>query len=103
MFTLSAPFFVDCISKQHLDEMNIEINRNTLYKAYLENFKKFCKDIGDHTADTMYEILAVRTIYPIFQHLQHKICDPVVSVFFLWIAVRGRQERHSTSKLYKNL
>ena len=87
VITLSAPFFVDCISEQDLDEMNIEINRNTLYKADLENFYKFCKDNGDPTADTMYEVLAVRTIYPIFQHLLHTICDPVLSVFFLWIAV----------------
>lgn len=48
-----------CISEQDLDEMNIEIIRNTLYKAYLEAFYKFCKDIGGTTADTMCEILAV--------------------------------------------
>lgn len=30
---LSAPFFVECISEQDLDEMNIEIIRNTLYKV----------------------------------------------------------------------
>lgn len=50
---------MDCISEQDLDEMNIEIIRNTLYKAYLEAFYKFCKDIGGTTADTMCEILAV--------------------------------------------
>ncbi|KAF5269235.1 hypothetical protein FQR65_LT02536 [Abscondita terminalis] len=53
-----APFFVDCISEQDLDEMNIEIIRNTLYKAYLEAFYQFCKDIGGTTADCMCEILA---------------------------------------------
>lgn len=58
--SLTAPFFVDCISEQDLDEMNIEIIRNTLYKAYLEAFYKFCKDLGGTTADTMCEILAVR-------------------------------------------
>jgi vacuolar-type H+-ATPase subunit C/Vma6 len=26
-----------------LDDMNIEIMRNTLYKAYLEDFYKFCQ------------------------------------------------------------
>lgn len=57
--SLPAPFFVDCISEQDLDEMNIEIIRNTLYKAYLEAFYTFCKDIGGTTADTMCEILAV--------------------------------------------
>lgn len=54
-----APFFVDCISEQDLDEMNIEIIRNTLYKAYLEAFYNFCKNMGGSTADVMCEILAV--------------------------------------------
>lgn len=53
-----APFFVDCISEQDLDEMNIEIIRNTLYKAYLEAFYEFCKGLGGATADVMCEILA---------------------------------------------
>lgn len=53
-----APFFVDCISEQDLDEMNIEIIRNTLYKAYLEAFWHFCKNIGGTTAEIMCEILA---------------------------------------------
>lgn len=57
-----APFFVDCISEQDLDEMNIEIIRNTLYKAYLEAFYEFCKGIGGTTADVMCEILAVSLI-----------------------------------------
>lgn len=56
---VSAPFFVDCISEQDLDEMNIEIIRNTLYKAYLEAFFNFCKELGGTTADVMCEILAV--------------------------------------------
>ncbi|CAG0896675.1 unnamed protein product [Darwinula stevensoni] len=53
-----APFFVDCISEKDLDEMNIEIIRNTLYKAFLEAFYKFCEDLGGATADTMCKILA---------------------------------------------
>ncbi|XP_070575749.1 V-type proton ATPase subunit d 1 [Ptychodera flava] len=53
-----APFFQDCISEQDLDEMNIEIIRNTLYKAYLEGFYKFCKGLGGATADVMCEVLA---------------------------------------------
>ena len=28
---------------QDLDDMNIEIMRNTLYKAYLEDFYRFCQ------------------------------------------------------------
>jgi V-type H+-transporting ATPase subunit d len=31
-----APYFKGCLSAQDLDELNIEIIRNTLYKAYLE-------------------------------------------------------------------
>uniref|UniRef100_A0A673ME33 V-type proton ATPase subunit n=1 Tax=Sinocyclocheilus rhinocerous TaxID=307959 RepID=A0A673ME33_9TELE len=52
-----AAFFQDCISEQDLDEMNIEIIRNTLYKAYLEAFYKFCNSLGGTTADTMCPIL----------------------------------------------
>ena len=44
-----APFFEDCINEQDLDEMNIEIIRNTLYKSYLESFFNFCKNIGGET------------------------------------------------------
>lgn len=53
-----APFFRDCISERDLDELNIEIIRNTLYKAYIEAFYNFCKKIGGGTADVMCEILA---------------------------------------------
>jgi vacuolar-type H+-ATPase subunit C/Vma6 len=31
---------------QDLDDMNIEIMRNTLYKAYLEDFYRFCQVKG---------------------------------------------------------
>lgn len=33
LFFCPAAFFQDCISEQDLDEMNIEIIRNTLYKV----------------------------------------------------------------------
>ena len=55
----SAPFFESCINEQDLDEMNIEIIRNTLYKSYLESFYNFCKNIGGETEEVMCEILAV--------------------------------------------
>ena len=55
-----APFFQECISEQDLDEMNIEIIRNTLYKAYLEAFYKFCDELGGATADVMCTILGVK-------------------------------------------
>lgn len=53
-----APYFIDCISEQDLDELNIEIIRNTLYKAYLEDFYQFCKQLGGATGETMCEALA---------------------------------------------
>jgi V-type H+-transporting ATPase subunit d len=37
--------------------MNIEIIRNTVYKAYLEDFYHFCGTLGDATADVMHSIL----------------------------------------------
>ena len=51
-------FAIISLSIQDLDEMNIEIIRNTLYKSYLESFYSFCKNIGGETADVMCEILA---------------------------------------------
>lgn len=53
-----------------MDEMNVEIIRNTLYKvclsfswkffpqAYIEDFYNFCKNLGGKTAEVMCEILA---------------------------------------------
>eukprot|EP00047_Mylnosiga_fluctuans_P001497 m.220608 g.220608 ORF g.220608 m.220608 type:complete len:347 (-) comp10416_c0_seq1:52-1092(-) len=52
-----APFFLNCISEQDLDELNIEVIRNTLYKEYLESFYNFCKECGPVTADVMCPIL----------------------------------------------
>lgn len=73
-----APYFIDCISEHDLDELNIEIMRNTLYKviyfpiqelkillnqfklkAYLEDFYSFCKSLGGATAEVMCELLGV--------------------------------------------
>ncbi|XP_028919589.1 V-type proton ATPase subunit d 2 [Ornithorhynchus anatinus] len=52
-----APFFQDCMSENTLNELNIEIMRNKLYKSYLEAFYKFCKAHGDVTAEIMCPIL----------------------------------------------
>ncbi|KAJ3050241.1 H(+)-transporting V0 sector ATPase subunit d [Rhizophlyctis rosea] len=52
-----APYFEKCLSAHDLDEMNIEIIRNTLYKAYLEDFYEFTKELGGPTAEVMGEIL----------------------------------------------
>ncbi|KAL3702308.1 hypothetical protein R1sor_020330 [Riccia sorocarpa] len=53
-----APYFSECLTSEDLDDMNIEIMRNTLYKAYLEDFYQFCKSIGGATAELMSDLLA---------------------------------------------
>jgi len=50
-------YFGDCLSLEDIDEMNIEIIRNTLYKAYLEDFYAFCQKVGGATAEVMGGIL----------------------------------------------
>lgn len=53
-----APYFRECISAADLDDVHIEIIRNTLYKAYLEDFYKFCSTLGEPTSEIMHNILA---------------------------------------------
>lgn len=56
-----APYFKGSLSHQDLDELNIEIVRNTLYKNYLEDFYKFVNSEPDFqnspTAEVMSEML----------------------------------------------
>lgn len=51
-------YFANCLDLQDLDEMNIEIIRNTLYKAYLEDFYDYCMSLGGITAEVMAQILS---------------------------------------------
>ncbi|KAI5455296.1 H(+)-transporting V0 sector ATPase subunit d [Naganishia albida] len=53
-----APYFQDCLSAQDLDDLNIEIIRNTLYKSYLEDFSNFCQTLPAPTNELMSRILA---------------------------------------------
>ncbi|KAL7751183.1 H(+)-transporting V0 sector ATPase subunit d [Sorochytrium milnesiophthora] len=54
-----APYFKACLSSHDLDELNIEIIRNTLYKSYLEDFRDFCvRHLDTDTAEVMSEVLA---------------------------------------------
>ena len=53
-----APYFRECLSAADLNALNIEIIRNTLYKAYLEDFYDFCTSLGSPTSDIMNHILA---------------------------------------------
>ena len=50
-------YFGDCLSLEDLDEVNIEIIRNTLYKAYIEDFHSICQKLGGSTAEVMGNIL----------------------------------------------
>ncbi|KIY48636.1 vacuolar ATP synthase subunit [Fistulina hepatica ATCC 64428] len=53
-----APYFRECLSASDLDDLNIEIIRNTVYKAYLEDFYHFCTTLGSPTAEVMHDILS---------------------------------------------
>jgi V-type H+-transporting ATPase subunit d len=53
-----APYFRDCLSAQDLDDLNIEIIRNALYKAYLEDFHRFVQTLPEPTSEIMSNILA---------------------------------------------
>ncbi|EFA83304.1 vacuolar ATPase subunit DVA41 [Heterostelium album PN500] len=52
-----APYVQECLSEDDLDEMNIEIIRNTLYKAYLEDFYHYVNELGGQTSLIMNDIL----------------------------------------------
>ncbi|KAI9796519.1 MAG: H(+)-transporting V0 sector ATPase subunit d [Candelina submexicana] len=56
-----APYFKGSLSHQDLDELNIEIIRNTLYKNYLEDFYHFVNSdpdmAGTPTSEVMSEVL----------------------------------------------
>jgi V-type H+-transporting ATPase subunit d len=56
-----APYFKGSLSHQDLDELNIEIVRNTLYKNYLEDFHHFVNNDPEMamtpTGEIMSEIL----------------------------------------------
>jgi len=57
MQLILAPYFRDCLSAQDLDDLNIEIIRNALYKAYLEDFYAFCQTLPSPTSEIMSKIL----------------------------------------------
>lgn len=52
-----GPYIQSCLSQEDLNEMNIEIIRNTLFKAYLEDFYAYCMRLGGVTAEVMHDIL----------------------------------------------
>jgi len=52
-----APYFRGCLAASDLDDLNIEIIRNAVYKAYLEDFHAYCVSLGSPTADVMHRVL----------------------------------------------
>ena len=52
-----GPYFSSSLNSDDLDEMNLEIMRNTLYKAYLNDFAQFCQEVGGATAEIMDQML----------------------------------------------
>jgi len=53
-----APYIQGCISEDDLNETHVEIIRNTLYKAYLEDFHKYCTEtLGGTTGEMMHTVL----------------------------------------------
>lgn len=53
-----APYFSEGLAGEELDEMNVEVLRNTLYKAYLDDFAGWCSKMGGATAECMGDLLA---------------------------------------------
>ena len=45
------------LTSEDLDEMNIEVMRNALYRAYIEDFHAFCVGLGGATASIMADLL----------------------------------------------
>ena len=52
-----AKYFSENLSSEDLDEMNVEILRNTLYRAYLRDFLNFCSRFNPTTRRIMGQLL----------------------------------------------
>jgi len=73
------------VCAEDLDEMNIEIMRNTLYKAYLDDFAQFTSKLGGSTSEVMGDLLS-------FEVLLLLICQTLMGRKY----VRLRREMSST-------
>ncbi|EJS42642.1 vma6p [Saccharomyces arboricola H-6] len=77
-----APYFKNCFdTAEELDDMNIEIIRNKLYKAYLEDFYNFVtEDIPEPAKECMQTLLGFeadrRSINIALNSLQSSDIDP---------------------------
>lgn len=52
-----APYFKDCFTADELDDVNIEIIRNKLYRAYLQDFYQFCQQLPSPSDEVMKRLL----------------------------------------------
>jgi V-type H+-transporting ATPase subunit d len=52
-----APYFKDCFSADELDDLNIEIIRNKLYRAYLKDFYAFSQTLPSPSDEIMTRLL----------------------------------------------
>jgi V-type H+-transporting ATPase subunit d len=52
-----APFFKNCLTVDDLDDLNIELIRNRLYKNYLESFLQFVEEEFDEPDQTIMKRL----------------------------------------------
>lgn len=52
-----APYFRECFTVAQLSDLQIEIIRNKLYRAYLEDFANFCKTLPGSTNESMQVLL----------------------------------------------
>lgn len=53
-----APYFRECLKAKDLDDFNVEIIRNTLHRAYLEDFNRLCAESDSITAKVLCEVLS---------------------------------------------
>lgn len=52
-----APYFKDSLSAEELDDLNIEVIRNRLYKAYLQDFYQFAHSLPSPSNEILVRLL----------------------------------------------
>ena len=70
--------------------MNIEIMRNTLYKAYLDDFARFCSKLGNTTAEVMGDLLSFEVWLPNYELLFQLLNS--YAPLLVWRRSRAREE-----------
>jgi len=89
-----APYFLNCLSEEDLQEIHIEVIRNSLFKEYLEDFYRFAQELGGVTADVVGEILIVRRKEARRYLPQFPSNSRALSLSRSRSLVRGRSTRH---------